>query len=95
MGALEGEFRADVAVVGAGIAGCSTVPAALRELRTMLSRYWPDIPTVLVEPGVKTGAGLVADIRRAVERCAQWHGTPEVVVTSAPTELVSGLMAQA
>ena len=25
-----------------GIAACSTVPAALRELRTMLARYWPD-----------------------------------------------------
>jgi uncharacterized protein len=54
-----------------------------------------ELKSVHIEPGVKTGVGLVADIRRAVERCAQWHGTPEVVVTSAPTELVSGLMAQA
>jgi uncharacterized protein len=54
-----------------------------------------ELKSVHIEPGVKTGAGLVADIRRAVERCAQWHGTPEVVVTSAPAELVSGLMAQA
>jgi type III pantothenate kinase len=41
-----------------GTAACSTVPAALRELRSMLSIYYPDLPTVLVEPGVRTGVGL-------------------------------------
>ena len=49
-----------------GIAGCSTVPAVLRELRVMLARYYPDVPTVLVEPGVRTGVGIVTDFPREV-----------------------------
>jgi type III pantothenate kinase len=44
-----------------GIAICSTVPASLRELRTMLKRYFSDIPTTIIEPGVKTGVPLVVD----------------------------------
>jgi len=45
----------------AGIAACSTVPAVLRELRQMLARYYSDIPTVIVEPGVRTGVPLLYD----------------------------------
>jgi type III pantothenate kinase len=41
-----------------GTAACSTVPAALRELRTMLEAYYPNVPTVLVEPGIRTGVSL-------------------------------------
>jgi type III pantothenate kinase len=41
-----------------GTAACSTVPAALRELRAMLQEYYPDLPTVIVEPGVRTGVSL-------------------------------------
>lgn len=41
-----------------GIAACSTVPASMRELRVMLSQYYADLPTVLVEPGVRTGVSL-------------------------------------
>src|ERR1041384_4213262 len=44
-----------------GVAACSTVPAALRSLRTMLSRYYGGIPTVIVAPGVKTGVQLAID----------------------------------
>jgi type III pantothenate kinase len=44
-----------------GISACSTVPAVLRELRQMLTRYYPDIPTVIVEPGVRTGVPLLYD----------------------------------
>jgi type III pantothenate kinase len=50
---------ADVPVTG--IAACSTVPAILRELRTTLSRYYADVPTMLVEPGIRTGVGVVMD----------------------------------
>jgi pantothenate kinase, type III len=39
-----------------GIAACSTVPAVMRELRAMLERYYPDVPTVLVEPGYVPGS---------------------------------------
>src|SRR5579875_2451847 len=44
-----------------GIAACSTVPAVMRELRTMLARYYADVPTVLVEPGVRTGVSIQTD----------------------------------
>src|ERR671934_873489 len=47
-----------------GIAACSTVPAVLLELRVMLARYYPDVPTVLVEPGVRTGVGVLTDFPR-------------------------------
>src|SRR3982750_4256912 len=54
-----------------GVAACSTVPAALRSLRTMLGRYYGELPNVIVEPGVKTGAqhaGRARPLRRAVDR---------------------------
>lgn len=44
-----------------GIAACSTVPAVLRELRGMLRRYYADTPTVIVEPGVRTGVPILVD----------------------------------
>ncbi len=34
-----------------GIAVCSTVPSLLREVRRMCERYYPGMPTVVVEPG--------------------------------------------
>lgn len=40
---------------------CSTVPATLRELRTMISLYYSKIPTTIVEPGIKTGVPLLVD----------------------------------
>ncbi|CAB4530653.1 unannotated protein [freshwater metagenome] len=44
-----------------GLAVCSTVPASLREIRTMISSYFSEIPTTLVEPGIKTGVPLLVD----------------------------------
>ena len=38
-----------------GIALCSTVPSVLHEMREMCQRYYGDLTTVIVEPGVKTG----------------------------------------
>src|SRR5919112_453323 len=66
-----------------GISGCSTVPAALRELRAMLSRYWPGVPTVLVEPGIKTGVALLFDNPKEV-------GADRIVNTLAAFHLVNG-----
>ena len=34
-----------------GLSVCSTVPATLREIRTMLTRYFSDTPTTIVEIG--------------------------------------------
>ncbi|MFZ2227597.1 MAG: type III pantothenate kinase [Candidatus Nanopelagicaceae bacterium] len=44
-----------------GLAVCSTVPASLREMRTMISAYFPEIRTTIVEPGTKTGVPLLVD----------------------------------
>jgi type III pantothenate kinase len=66
-----------------GVSGCSTVPAALRELRAMLGRYWGDLPTVLVEPGIKTGVALLFDNPKEV-------GADRIVNTLAAHHLVDG-----
>ncbi len=83
-----------------GIVACSTVPAALRELRTMLDRYYDGVPTVIVEPGVRTGVPLLFDnpkeigADRIVNTLAAHHlyGGPVVVVdfgTSTNLDVVS------
>jgi len=66
-----------------GIAACSTVPAVLRELRTMLSRYYADVPTVLVEPGVRTGVSVLTDNPKEV-------GTDRICNTAAAHHLIQG-----
>jgi type III pantothenate kinase len=57
---LRGLLAGD-AVEITGIATCSTVPAALRSMRSMLARYYADVPAVIVEPGVRTGVQLAID----------------------------------
>src|ERR1700758_1042 len=44
-----------------GAVGLSTVPSVLHELREMLDQYWPSVPHVLIEPGVRTGIPLLVD----------------------------------
>jgi type III pantothenate kinase len=44
-----------------GIALCSTVPSVLHEMRQMCRKYYGDRPTVIVEPGVKTGVPIRYD----------------------------------
>lgn len=44
-----------------GIAVSSTVPAVLREIRVMISRYFASIKCIIVEPGIKTGVPLLVD----------------------------------
>jgi type III pantothenate kinase len=44
-----------------GIALCSTVPSALHEMREMLRRYYGDIHSVIVQPGIKTGVPIRYD----------------------------------
>ena len=50
---------ADYEITGLSI--CSTVPATLRELRTMIATYFSKLPTTIVEPGTKTGVPLLVD----------------------------------
>jgi type III pantothenate kinase len=66
-----------------GVAACSTVPAALRSLRTMLGRYYADLPSVIVEPGVRTGVQLAIDNPKEV-------GSDRVVNTLAAHTLFGG-----
>jgi type III pantothenate kinase len=83
-----------------GIALCSTVPAVLREMRTMMGRYWDHVPHVIVEPGVRTGVPLLTDnpkevgSDRIVNTLAIHHlfGGPAIVVdfgTSTNLDVVS------
>ena len=83
-----------------GIALCSTVPAVLRELRQMLTAYHVDVPTVIVEPGTKTGVPILTDnpkevgAYRIVNTIAahQIYGGPSIVVdfgTSTNLDVVS------
>src|SRR5690349_24654763 len=44
-----------------GISLCSTVPSVLHEMREMCERYYGDLETVIVEPGVKTGVPVRTD----------------------------------
>lgn len=83
-----------------GIAACSTVPAVLGQLRIMLDRYYSHLPTVVVEPGVRTGVPLLYDnprelgSDRIVNALAAFHlyGGPSIVVdfgTSTNFDVVS------
>jgi type III pantothenate kinase len=83
-----------------GIAACSTVPAVLHELRGVFTRYYPQVPAVIVEPGVKTGVPLLYDnprevgADRIVNSLAAYHlyGGPSIVVdfgTSTNFDVVS------
>jgi type III pantothenate kinase len=44
-----------------GASALSTVPSVLHEVRVMLDQYWPSVPHVLIEPGVRTGIPLLVD----------------------------------
>ncbi len=83
-----------------GIALSSTVPSVLDEMRRMGARYYPGVPMVVVEPGVRTGVPLLYDNPREVgpdriaNTLAAYHlyGGPSVVVdfgTSTNFDVVS------
>jgi type III pantothenate kinase len=71
------------AVAVTGIVACSTVPASLRSLRAMLERYYPTVPSLIVEPGVRTGVPLAIDNPKEV-------GADRVVNTLAAFTLYGG-----
>ena len=66
-----------------GLSICSTVPATLRELRTMISTYFSDLPTTIVEPGTKTGVQLLVDNPKEI-------GADRIVNTLAAHTLYGG-----
>ncbi|GAA2413568.1 type III pantothenate kinase [Streptomyces glaucosporus] len=66
-----------------GVAVCSTVPAVLHELREVTRRHYGDIPSVLVEPGVKTGVPVLVDNPKEV-------GADRIINAAAAIELYGG-----
>ncbi len=66
-----------------GIALCSTVPAVLSEMRLMLDRYYSGIPTIIIEPGIKTGVPILTDNPKEV-------GADRIVNTLAAHHLFGG-----
>jgi type III pantothenate kinase len=66
-----------------GVAACSTVPTVLRSLRGMLTRYYQQVPALIVEPGVRTGVQLAIDNPKEV-------GSDRVVNTLAAHVLYGG-----
>ncbi|MEV6410782.1 type III pantothenate kinase [Kribbella sp. NPDC051718] len=61
---LEGLLAGESPV--SGVAVCSAVPHVLHELRDVVARYYPEVPSVVVEPGVKTGLPVLVDNPREV-----------------------------
>lgn len=53
-----------------------------------------EVKSLHLEPGVRTSGRLVTDLRRALQRCADWHGTPELKIGDAPGELAAALLAE-
>ncbi|HEY3528646.1 MAG TPA: type III pantothenate kinase [Nocardioides sp.] len=71
-----------------GIVVCSAVPSVLHQWRTMLGDHFGALPSVIVEPGVRTGVPVLTDNPREVGTdrivnavaAAARHGGPAVVV---------------
>lgn len=66
-----------------GVALCATVPAVLAEWRAMLARHFASVPSVVVEPGVRTGLGVLMDNPREV-------GSDRIVNALAAAKLFGG-----
>ncbi len=66
-----------------GLAICSTVPATLRELRTMIDEYFQTVRVTIVEPGIKTGVPLLVDNPKEI-------GADRIVNTLAAHTLYGG-----
>ena len=62
---------------------CSSVPATLRELRTMIDTYYSQTPVTIVEPGTKTGVQLLVDNPKEI-------GADRIVNTLAAHTLYGG-----
>ncbi len=66
-----------------GIALCSTVPSVLHEMREMFRRYYGDIPSLIIEPGVRTGVSVRMDNPKEV-------GSDRIMNTVAAVHLYGG-----
>jgi type III pantothenate kinase len=76
---LLGDREADVE----GIVVCATVPSVLHEWREMLGEHFAHLPSVVVEPGTRTGVPVLTDNPREV-------GTDRIVNALAAATLYGG-----
>ncbi|MBN3764284.1 winged helix-turn-helix domain-containing protein [Burkholderia sp. Ac-20365] len=53
-----------------------------------------ELKSLHLEPGVRVSGRLTSDLRRALQRCADWHGTPQLQITSAPDGLADALIGE-
>ena len=67
----------------AALSICSSVPATLRELRTMIDTYFSQTPVTIVEPGTKKGVQLLVDNPKEI-------GADRIVNTLAAHTLYGG-----
>ncbi|HEX5143234.1 MAG TPA: type III pantothenate kinase [Mycobacterium sp.] len=85
-----------------GAVGLSTVPSVLHEVRMMLDQYWPSVPHVLIEPGVRTGIPLLVDnpkevgADRIVNALSAFHkyGSAAIVVDFGSSIVVDAVSAK-
>ncbi len=66
-----------------GVSVCSSVPAVLHEWREMMTGFFPSVPHVVVEAGVKTGVPVLMDNPREV-------GSDRIVNALAAAHLYDG-----
>jgi pantothenate kinase type III len=66
-----------------GIALCSTVPSVLHEMREMFQRYYGDVTSLIIEPGVRTGVSVRMDNPKEV-------GSDRIMNTVAAVHLYGG-----
>lgn len=50
-----------------------------------------EVKSLHLEPGVRVSGRLANDLRRALQRCADWHGAPQLDIGAAPAELKARL----
>ncbi|MGH3448856.1 MAG: type III pantothenate kinase, partial [Nocardioidaceae bacterium] len=66
-----------------GLCLCSAVPVVLHEMRQMIADFFADTPSLLVEPGVRTGLPVLVDNPREV-------GTDRIANAVAAAHLTGG-----
>ncbi|MEM5434135.1 winged helix-turn-helix domain-containing protein [Paraburkholderia diazotrophica] len=50
-----------------------------------------EVKSLHLEPGVRASGRLTSDLRRALQRCADWHDTPQLQITTAPDGIAGAL----
>jgi uncharacterized protein YcaQ len=54
-----------------------------------------EVKALYLEPGVKPGQSIASDISTALQACAEWHGTPKVVIRkTVPASFLRALRAK-